>query len=137
MGLRSFCAVSSVFLKGSWSFARVRGAVFGSARVVLVSNAPATPAISTLTGCNPGPSCREQVNGLLHIGDARREVCAALEKLHLLPEVVHGGGRRPRSGTGYGASFIPRLAARGAVTSEPQLSGQQRGRPLSMAVVLA
>ena len=34
IGLRSFCTVSSDCLKGSWSFARVKGAVLGSGRVV-------------------------------------------------------------------------------------------------------
>lgn len=34
MGFRSFCTVSSDCLKGSWSFARVKGAVLGSGRVV-------------------------------------------------------------------------------------------------------
>jgi hypothetical protein len=36
MGFRSFCAVSSVFLKGSCSLARVNGAFEGSVAVVVV-----------------------------------------------------------------------------------------------------
>lgn len=42
------------------------------------------------TGSNLGASCSQLVDGLLDVVDAGGEVCAALEKLHLLAEVVHG-----------------------------------------------
>lgn len=52
----------------------------------------------TLTGCNLGPGGREHVNRPLDVVDARGEVCAAFQKLHLLAEVVHGGGGRWNQG---------------------------------------
>ena len=42
--------------------------------------------------CDLGPRASEQVNRLVHVGDAGGEVCAALKDLHLLAEIVHGGG---------------------------------------------
>jgi hypothetical protein len=89
MGFRSFWAASSVFLSGSWSFASVRGAVFGSGRV-LVSKHHSSCHGCALTRCDFGTSCSEHVNRLLNIVYARREVRAALKELHLLPELIHG-----------------------------------------------
>lgn len=48
------------------------------------------PTRDALTGCDLRPGRSEQIKRLLHVGDARRQVRAALEELHLLPEVVHG-----------------------------------------------
>lgn len=53
--------------------------------------------MATYTSSNLSTCRRQQVHGLLDIGDAGREVCAALEKGNLLAEVVHGGGGRSRS----------------------------------------
>jgi hypothetical protein len=44
------------------------------------------------TGSDLCTSCSQLIDGLLDVADARRQVCAALEELHLLAEVVHGGG---------------------------------------------
>lgn len=54
--------------------------------------------MSVLTGRNLGTSCGQQVNSLLHIGNAGREVCAALKELNLLAEVVHGVGTEAEAG---------------------------------------
>lgn len=89
-GFRSFWAVSSDFLKGSCSFARVKGAVFGSDGVV-VSNVPMGPVEETRTSSNLGASCSQLIYGFLDVVDARGEICAVLQELHLLAEVVHGG----------------------------------------------
>jgi hypothetical protein len=105
MGLRSFCAVSSEFLTGSWSLASVAGAECGSAHVI--SRTQAWPLGGARTGSDLGAGGRELVNGLLHVLDARGQVCAAREELDLLAEVVHGsqteqavGGRCLQAGTG-------------------------------------
>lgn len=100
MGFKSFCTTSKLFLTGSWSLARVKGAVFGSGRVP-VSKLHPTGDPKLLTRRNLGTSCSEQVNGPLHVVDARREVCAALQQLHLLSEVVHGVGSGRLVGGGY------------------------------------
>jgi hypothetical protein len=44
------------------------------------------------TGRDLGASCSQLIDSLLDVADARRQVRAALEELHLLAEVVHGGG---------------------------------------------
>jgi hypothetical protein len=67
----------------------------------LVSHMSLGHAIGKPTGCDLLSSCSEHVDRLLHIVDAGREVCAALEELYLLTEVVHG-----RSD-----SYSPQLAA--------------------------
>ena len=83
--------MSRVFLKGSCSFARVRGAVFASGRVP-VSKFHAESQQSTLTSRNLITSCSEHVDGLLYVFDARRQICTALEEVYVLLEVFHGGG---------------------------------------------
>jgi hypothetical protein len=107
MGLRSFCAVSSEFLTGSWSLASVAGAVCGSARVISRRRAWHQGWDGARTSGELGAGGREHVDGLLDVGDAGRQVGAAREKLDLLAEVVHGsqteqavGGRCLQAGTG-------------------------------------
>jgi hypothetical protein len=90
MGLRSFCAVSSAFLTGSWSLASVAGAVCGSGRVISRRRAWHQGWDGARTSGELGAGGREHVDGLLDVGDAGRQVGAAREKLDLLAEVVHG-----------------------------------------------
>ena len=48
--------------------------------------------IGKQTGGNLLTSCSEHVDGVLEVANAGGEVCAALERLDLFTQVVHGGG---------------------------------------------
>ena len=82
--------MSKDFLKGSWSLARVKGAVLGSGRA-LVSKLYGPVYRRIPTRCDLGASRSEHVKRPLHMVDAGGEVGATLQQLHLLAEVVHGG----------------------------------------------
>ena len=72
--------------------------MFGSDGVV-VSSVPMGSVEETRTSSNLGASCSQLIYGFLDVGHARREICAVLQELYLLAEVVHGG--YTRRGRGY------------------------------------
>jgi hypothetical protein len=65
MGFKSFWVVSNDFLKGSWSFASVKGAVCGSVHVRLLVNSKVSPVL--------GEEEEEQALTSSNLGSGRSE----------------------------------------------------------------